>query len=353
MAPIGSPSRSSIRLPSVAIGFVSGMVAGLPRAGLLVEPLLNRAEIAISLLRQDHARVPVVAYARLYRLINEQLDDEGFALFSRPLRRGTFEFLCRAALSAPTLDDALVRIARYLRVVLDDVEVTLLRTGDEAVIVLREVRALAVGAAGRVFAYEWLLRMIHGLAAWLVAHPLPLDEVDFPYPAPGHAPDYELVFAPRCRFDAAQLEARFPAEYLALPVRRDEAALRAFLLEAPASITTLYRRDRALALRVREHIRARLPENVSLPELARRLFLSPRTLHRQLDLEGTSFRAIREALRRDMALESVAKSSQPLNRIAADLGYADVASFYRAFSLWTGCGPREYRKRLAGTASAR
>jgi hypothetical protein len=76
-----------------------------------------------------------------------------------------------------------------------------------------------------VFAYEWLLRMIHGLAAWLVAHPLPLDEVSFPYPPPLHVADYELVFAPRHTFDAPRLEARFPAEWLALPVRRDEAAL--------------------------------------------------------------------------------------------------------------------------------
>jgi hypothetical protein len=70
-----------------------------------------------------HARIPVARYAALYRLINDSLDDEGFALFSRPLRRGSFEFLCRAVLSAPTLGLALERIARYLHVVLDDLAV--------------------------------------------------------------------------------------------------------------------------------------------------------------------------------------------------------------------------------------
>jgi hypothetical protein len=48
----------------------------------------------------------------------------------------------------------------------------------------------------------------------------------FPYPPPLHVADYELVFAPRHTFDAPRLEARFPTEWLALPVRRDEAALR-------------------------------------------------------------------------------------------------------------------------------
>ncbi len=333
--------------PTVAIGFVSGMLAGVGRAGLAPKALLEHAEIATSLLHERNARVPVARYAALYRLINDSLDDEGFALFSRPLRRGSFEFLCRATLSAATLQEALERIARFLHVVLDDLEVDIETGGRAAVIVISEEQAPPVGPAGRVFAFEWLLRLIHGLVAWLVAHPLPLDEVAFPYPPPLHATDYELVFAPRYTFDAPRLEARFDAELLKLPVRRDEAALRLFLADAPASITTLYRRDRALALRVREHLRAALPEHLALPALAKRLFLSPRTLHRRLEDEGTSFRTIKDGLRRELAIEWLSKTSRPLNRIGTDLGFADAAAFYRAFAAWTGCGPRDYRRRFS------
>ncbi|MDP1611179.1 MAG: AraC family transcriptional regulator [Sulfuritalea sp.] len=343
-----TPSRKSAGSPStVAMGFVSGILSGIPRTGLTAETLLDRAGIATDLLHDRDARIPVARYATLYRLINESLDDEGFALFSRPLRRGSFEFLCRATLSAATLEQALQRIARFLHVVQDELDVELEQSGRAAVIVISEEQALPVGPAGRVFAYEWLLRMIHGLAAWLVAHPLPLDEVCFPYPPPLHAADYELVFAPRYTFDAPRLEARFPAEWLALPVRRDEAALTLFLADAPASITTLYRRDRALALRVREHLRAALPEHLALPAIARRLFLSPRTLHRRLEDEGTSFRAIKDGLRRELAIDWLTKTARPLSRIGADLGFADAAAFYRAFTAWTGSGPRDYRKRFA------
>ena len=343
-------SRRSAGSPStVAIGFVSGILSGVSRIGLTAEALLEHAGIATHLLHDRSARIPVARYAALYRLINESLDDEGFALFSRPLRRGSFEFLCRAALSAANLEQALERIARFLRVVQDELEVEVETSGRAAVIVISEEQALPVGAAGRVFAFEWLLRMIHGLAAWLVAHPLPLDEVSFPYPPPLHAADYELVFAPRYTFDAPRLEARFPAEWLALPVRRDEAALTLFLADAPASITTLYRRDRALGLRVREHLRAALPEQPTLPAIARRLFLSPRTLHRRLEDEGTSFRAIKDGLRRDLAIDWLTKTARPLSRIGADLGFADAAVFYRAFTAWTGSGPREYRKRFRHT----
>ncbi len=332
--------------PTVAAGFVTGMMAGVVRAGLNTAALLDHAGIARSVLHQPTARVPVARYAALYRHINTLLDDEAFALFAQPLRQGSFELLCRGTLSAPTLGEALERIARFLRVLLHELEVELQVSGRHALLIIGQEADLPVGPAGRVFAFEWLLRLIHGLVAWLVAHPLPLDEVAFPYPPPLHAADYELVFAPRHSFDAPQLEARFDRELLALPVRRDEAALRAFLNDAPAAITTLYRRDRALVPRVRDRLRAALPAMPTLDALARELHLSPRTLHRRLQDEGTSLRAIREQLRRDLAVDWLSKTTRPLSHIAADLGYADGAGFYRAFQAWTGAGPREYRQRL-------
>jgi AraC-like DNA-binding protein len=332
-------------LPTVAGGFVTGMLAGIGRTGLRVDELLNHAEIANDILHQPAARIPVTQYATLYRRLNNQLDDEAFALFARPLRQGSFELLCRGALSAATLAEALERIARYLRVLLDELEVDIEPGTRAAVLTISQEHDLPVGPAGRVFAFEWLLRLIHGLAAWLVAHPLPLDEVAFPYPPPLHAADYEQVFSLRHTFDAPRLEARFASEFLDLPVRRDETALRAFLLDAPASITTLYRRDRSLSLRVHEQLRVALPDTLELKDLAIRLHLSPRTLHRRLEAEGTSLRRLREELRRDLAIEWLSKTRRPLSRIATDLGFADGASFYRAFATWTGYGPREFRQR--------
>jgi AraC-like DNA-binding protein len=101
---------------------------------------------------------------------------------------------------------------------------------------------------------------------------------------------------------------------------------------------------------VREHLRAALPDQPGLPAIARRLFLSPRTLHRRLEDEGTSFRAIKDGLRRELATEWLTKTRRPLGRIGADLGFADAAAFYRAFTAWTGSGPRDYRQRHGAPA---
>ncbi|MCX7170204.1 MAG: AraC family transcriptional regulator [Proteobacteria bacterium] len=343
-------SKSSRHHATVAIGFVVGMLSGLSRFRRSPREMLECAGIASLLMKENTARIPIARFAALYRLINEQLDDEGFGLFSRPLRPGYFEFMCRSALSAATLEEALQRILRYQNIVIDDFAVKLEKTADAASLSITQLQPLSVNHSGRVFAIEWLLRVIHGLATWLVARPLALDRVAFPYPPPAHAAEYELVFAPRCSFDAPCLAAHFPLAVLGLPVRRDEAALRLFLVDAPASITTLYRRERVLSTRVRAALRSALPEHRPLPEIARALFLSPRSLHRRLADEGTSYQAIKDSLRRDLASEWLSKTDRPLSRIAADLGFADASAFYRAFSAWTGEGPRQYRQRATSIA---
>ena len=123
-------------------------------------------------------------------------------------------------------------------------------------------------------------------------------------------------------------------------------ALQAFLDGAPGKLTTLYRRDREMVLRVRNALRDALPASGSLGDVASALHLSPRTLHRRLKEEGSSFQAIKDALRRDLAINRLAKTRQALTAIAAELGFADTAAFYRAFLRWTGMAPAHYRRRL-------
>ena len=350
MPPRTTRSPTDRAQATVAMGFVNGMLAGLARHGIAAGPLLSAAGIDIA---DAASRVPVDRYATLYNRINHRLDDEGFGLFSQPLRVGTFEFLCRACISAPTLAEALLRAARFLRIVLPDLTVAVRRHQGQAELLIGESRRLADNPddAGRVFAFEWLLRMLHGLSCWLAGRGLALDSVIFPYRRPTHAADYALIFTENSRFAPTlpggfgTLVASFNANLLDLPVRRDEAALASFLDGAPGKITTLYRRDREMVIRVRGLLRAALPAMLGLEDIGDRLHLSPRTIHRRLDEEGSSFRAIKDALRRDMALARLTKTRDAVSQVAADLGYADTSAFYRAFVEWTGMAPIHYRRR--------
>jgi len=316
-----------------------------------IDPALLLAELDINL-ADAASRVPLDRYATLYNLVIRELGDEGFGLFSTPMGRGSFEFLCRGMLGAPTLADGLDRARRFLAIVLPDLSVSVNRGDDRAELHIREAAPLTPtpNDPARVFAFEWLLRLLHSLSCWLVGRGLALDSVDFPFAPPAHADDYALVYTARSSFiEGPQLTARFNATLLDLPIRRDEAALSSFLEGAPGRISMLYRRDRNTVIRVRDLIRYALPASLTQDEAASRLHMSPRTLHRRLEEEGASFRGIKEALRRDMALARLTKTRQPISRVAADLGYADTSAFYRAFTGWTGMSPERYRKHLSLT----
>jgi AraC-like DNA-binding protein len=329
----------------VAHGFVTGMLAGLPRQGVDGAALLARAGIDLA---DADSRIPVERYAALYNAVIEALDDEAFGLFSQPMRRGSFEFLCRAGLGAPTLAVGLERACRFLALVLPDMRVWIERGRESASLHIAERQPLAPAAddPGRVFAFEWLLRLIHGVASWLAGRGLALDSVSFPYPPPAHGADYALVYTADSRFGAPKLTASLRDHLLDLPIRRDEAALQAFLEGAPGKISMLYRRDRDMVLRVRDLLRAALPDTLTVETVAARLHLSPRTLHRRLEEEGSGFRLIKDAIRRDIALARLAKTQQPVATIAAELGFADPSAFYRACVAWTGVSPDRYRRQL-------
>lgn len=335
---------------TVAVGFVTGLLSGLAERGLDRNGPLREAGIEPRLLGDASARVPLPAYAALYDAVVRTHGDEGFALFAAPLRPGTFEFLCRGAVGAANLGESLERIARFLPLVLTELRVSVLPDGHTARLAIAETRPLRGRPDDpcRVFAFEWLLRLIHSVACWLAGRGLALESVRFPYPRPPHADDYDLIYTAHSTFGAPRLEAEFDAALLELPVRRDEADLAAFLEGGPGKITMLYRRDRELARTVRALLAAALPRAMALEEAARELHLSPRTLHRRLQDEGANFRAIKDALRRDVALARLSRPGGSVARVAAELGYSEPSAFFRAFQGWTGEAPSAWRRRVLG-----
>jgi len=310
--------------------------------------LLAQAIIESVDLDDPDGRVPVRSYAELYNLTVAELQDEGFALFSAPVRLGAFEFLARSVVSSRSLAEALDRACRFLRLVLPDLAVTIVPTAagtTELQIVETRPLQRRRDDARRVFAFEWLLRWLHGLACWLVNRDLALNSVAFPYAEPPHAADYALIYTSRSTFGSRYLAATLNSNLLQLPVQRDEEALAGFLQGAPGKIVTLYRRDREMVRRVRDLVARSFPDSISLNEAARRLHMSSRTVERRLHEEGSSLRAIKNALRRDIALSRLEKSDESVERIASNVGYADASTFFRAFTAWTGTSPSAWRSR--------
>lgn len=117
------------------------------------------------------------------------------------------------------------------------------------------------------------------------------------------------------------------------------------MLEDQCRMQLQRRQSIGLEGKVREQLLGPLGLVASLDKVANTLAVSPRSLRRKLEQEGTSFRIIVEQERRQIASQLLTYSSMKLDELAIHLGYTDTASFTRAFRRWMGCSPGEYRKK--------
>ncbi len=325
--------------------FVEEALEGLRRQGRSPEAALAKAGLAAPI----DAPVSAESYGALWLAIAAEMDDEFFGMGGRPMRRGSFTLLCHCVLHAGTLDQALRRALRFLNVVLEDPQGQLHVAGGLAEIVLADA-----GQARSAFAYRTYWILLHGIACWLVGRRIPLRMVDFRCAEPEAGADYRLFFGAPVRFRQPVSRLAFDASVLKLPVARSEQALRQFLRSAPANILVRYRYDAGLAASVRKRLRQSPPAAwVPFEDLAAQMRLSPSTLRHRLAAEGQTYAAIRDGVRRDLAVEMLQTTALGVGEIAANLGFSEPSAFHRAFRKWTGKSPAAFRRETALDAYGR
>lgn len=175
------------------------------------------------------------------------------------------------------------------------------------------------------------------------------EQVLLSHKAPADPQTYRRLFGVPVAFDANQTELVFPSAMLDLPVRGADAG-----------------RRRALAERVRDYWAVDLPRTsdqvvrllrsrvvfgeVGLEGVAEALALHPRVLERALHREETSFRALLNQTRVDVAQRLLSGTRLSVTDIGAALGYADTSAFSNAFRRICGASPRGWRQSAATAA---
>ncbi|GAB3645695.1 AraC family transcriptional regulator [Ramlibacter alkalitolerans] len=323
------------------MAFARAITAAYRLRGGSPEGALKLAQITPAQLQKSEARITARQMEALSAAAMQELDDEGLAAFTRRLPWGSYGMLARASLTAPTLGVALKRWCRHHGLLTEDVRLSLGVAGPVATIAIEESRPIPREV--RELSLAFLLRNVHGLACWYVDSRIPLQEARFPFPQPSHADAYRHMFPGTLQFAAAQAAIRFDAQYLKLPLRRDEKAM-AQMLQRALSITVLqYRRDRLLVPQVRQALTAYPERTHSAEALAQLLHVSARTLHRQLKEEGASLQQLKDEVRLERAKDLLYRTGKPLKQVAAAVGFRNEKSFARAFRQWAGVAPGEFR----------
>ena len=334
--------KTSGPLALTPMAYVKAMVGAFAARGLSPTEALRKAQIAPDQVDHPDARITAAQMEAVSDAAMRELDDEALGCFSRALPWGSYGMLARASLSAPTLGLALKRWCRHHGLLTRDIALTV-QVDETTGLASIELRPEANRSTPSEFCVVSVLRNVLGFACWLVDSRIPLQGALFPFAPPEHLASYEVLFDGPSTFGATHAALQFDARYLALPIRRDEAAMNQMLQHALPLTVHAYRRDRLLVQRVRQALSTQPEVTRNASDLAASLNMSSRSLHRQLHDEGATLQALKDQVRRERAIELLQRSQRPIKQIAQAVGFRNEKSFIRAFKGWTGLSPGEWR----------
>lgn len=173
--------------------------------------------------------------------------------------------------------------------------------------------------------------------------------VDFRHEPVSAPHTYRRYFGCEVRFGEQADGIVFAARDLANPIVKPSAQIR----------------DDTVSYIERKFPRERLPFNAELralivrrlgfggsssDELAKALSIHVRTLRRRLKEEGSSFRDVKDEVRRDLTLYYLGRTELDVGVISERLGFAEQSVLSRRCVRWFGKSPRALRRELMGQA---
>jgi AraC-like DNA-binding protein len=294
------------------------------------------------LLAQPGARISLQQLERTLELLAPQIGgaELGFYL-GWQMRVSAHGFLGFAALSSATLHEALKLAVRFAPTLTNAINLVL-REGPETTSLVIEER-VDLGAT-RELIVSALLIGIWQIGNALTGHQLEGEgAVTFAEP-PGFERFRDLLTVP-IHFSEAEHRITFASAVLRLPLLMADPAAQQLAreqlereLDSIKPVQTF--RERVISLLMLEGGGFR-----SMPEVARLLYMSDRTMKRRLLAEGTSFGELLDEARKERALLLLRSPKLTLHDVAEQVGYSDLSNFTRAFRRWTGATPSKFRAR--------
>jgi len=268
--------------------------------------------------------------------------------FELPLRVGPlmrpddYGALGLAWKSAPTIRDSLERVERYCRLWTDNLTYEIMDHGDGIDFVVHRSGKRRLGMR---LSNEATLASATSLIRQTSSPRFRPRTVFLKHAAPKSTSAHERYFGCPVHFASDQDALSISSEVLARPNHlADDGVSRFLISHLEAQIEPVGGEIPVESLVEREISRS-LSEGIpKMADVARRLAMSERTLHRRLSENGSSFKTLVETTRRHLAENLLRESRYTLSEVAFLTGFSEQSAFNRAFRRWTGQTPTTFRK---------
>lgn len=344
----------------------------LERIGLDVPAIAATVELRperIAALDPEHA-LPAMHYSRLYRAAAMQMQQ-----FRQPLSWGAgvggeaFELMCHCMIGARTLRDALRLAERFdnLHFPQYGYRMRLLEDVTEPKARLSYTIELPRGAT-ELIPENWDraghtltvlrssgLRTWHAYCSWLIGRVLTTSEVHIDAPSINRKFQDSLVrlFKAPVFFDAGENTLAFDPRLLDRRVVHTTESLADFLNNTVYHLMAVETTPASTSSAIKSLLTLDLPGGTpSFAEIASMLYMSESSLRRRLQGEQTSYQAIKDEVRCEVAIDKLLHEDTRVADLAELLGFTETSSFVRSFKSWTGQTPKAYKDKMISLGRA-
>lgn len=319
--------------------------------GLDVTALLAEFGLAPAAFNNPETLIPAHVIGYLMKRAAElgAADDAGVRIGMQATLR-SMGLLGYLSASSETVGTALQGLCDYYRIQNEAVVLSLCERDGEALIGYEVIDPLSPGADQITFGS--LASMLNFLRE-LCGASFSLRETRFAYAMPVCLAQFRKVFGPRLRFDCARSELVFEAAFLARRPAGADPVLRDLLL-GQVRQRNAEGDGKQMADRVARVMRTLMAAGrFSEEEVARCFGMNRRTLARRLNAGGTTYRALLDDARFELARQLLQYSRASMLDIATRLGFADAVTFTRAFRRWSATTPARWRREQAPADASR
>lgn len=310
--------------------------------GVSAANVLRRAELPEDMLARGPVRLPPADYFRLWLAIEAEVDDPAFPIrIIEALRVESFMPALFAAVCSPNFMIAAQRLSQYKRLIAP-VAIKTERTEQQFSVTFHWLDTLTKpprSLLGMELAFVVNLARL-GTRQRIVPEQV-ISQVPLTHPSFVEYFGVQPILADHAtiRMSIADAERPFLTANEAIwSAFEPDLRRRLSALDASADTKT----------RVRAALLEALPSGAhAMPQVAKQLGMSKRTLQRRLAGEGTTFQQVLQKTREDLARHYLTETELVTAEIGFLLGFDEPNSFYRAFRDWTGLTPEGLRRLVA------
>ncbi len=328
-------------MTDIEASYLLDLYCGARTGGHPIEPLLARASIDPALLDDPEGRVTFPQLSMFYKALWIATGDEYLCFTKHPCKLGTFRLMVDILSRQKYLEGVLHDAARFYRLTRDDTDFRVEQVGEQARVVV-QMATLPVDRHHML--QEYMMMAWQQYLCWLAGIGIPWQEITFDHPEPDYCSLYPRLFTAPTLFSQSECSFSFDRKLLRLQVSRKREEVAQFLKVVPLPLLSPMLSSTApFSVKVRQIFSGEdLLELPSLGEVAERLDLNARTVHRKLVDEGTSYQQLKSRYRAEVAMACLVHRNMSTRETSEFLGFSEPSSFCRFFKNETGLAPSRY-----------